>query len=232
MSQTVYEHTFGGSKVVCLVTGDKWQQNTYLVINSGASAVVVVDPGGEADCLIRRIEESGFSLRRILLTHPHHDHVGAASQLAGHFNVECELHKLDFRLLMHAPMYATRFAGKTLAPVSRHQVFEEVQPDDRIELLKSIHTPGHTVGSTCYLFNGFIFTGDTLLHECVGRTDLPGGNKDALRASIETLLNGVDGDTVVLPGHGKPWTIREARAWWSTVQALPPEHRTFRNNSE
>ncbi len=221
------EYDYGGCRIIRYVTGEKWKQNTYIVTHKSSSHTIVIDPGDNAERIIRQIETGGGKLTRILLTHPHHDHVGAVTPVSEYFNVTCELHKRDIRLLMHAPMYALSFSHKKIPAVSRFQPFEELCVTDEEPFLRSLHTPGHTKGSVCYLFDGFLFTGDTLLYKNVGRTDLPGSSSGDLTESVEKILNSAADDVVIFSGHGKPWTIREARQWWREQCGTPPVHTSF-----
>ena len=80
--------------------------------------------------------------------------------------------------------------------------------------VKVLFTPGHTPGGVCLVFDGFIFTGDTLFNQGVGRTDLPGGDGRTLSASIGRLLKEADPKARLYSGHGPSWTAAEARPWW------------------
>lgn len=220
-----YEH--GGCRIVCLVTGEKWKQNTYFVTDTASSSTIVIDPGSNAERIIQLIQDVGGKVSRILVTHPHHDHVGAASQVSGHFNIACELHKQDVRLLMHAPMYALRFANHTIPAVTCFEPFEELCIRTEKPEVRSLHTPGHTKGSVCYIFDGFVFTGDTLLYKHVGRTDLPGSNAEEIVGSVERVLNELTDETILFSGHGKPWSVGEARVWWNGLRDKPPVHTSF-----
>jgi glyoxylase-like metal-dependent hydrolase (beta-lactamase superfamily II) len=220
-----YEH--GGCLIACLVTGEEWKQNTYIVTHKSSSNTIVIDPGGEAELIIRQIVDARGKLAHILLTHAHHDHVGAASKLCEHYNMACRLHKQDVRLLVHAPMYAWSFASKKIPAVSRFQTFEELCLVDEEPSIRALHTPGHTKGSVCYISGGFAFTGDTLLYKRIGRTDLPGSSSDDLSGSVEKLLSALTDETIMFPGHGKPWTIGEAKQWWLELRGKPPVHTSF-----
>ena len=220
-------YDYNDCRITCIVTGDKWKQNAYIITHKSSLNTIVIDPGDGAEFIINQIADAGGKLTHILLTHPHHDHVGAVSQLSDHFNVACELHKKDVRLLMHAPMYALTFANKSIPAISRFQAFEELYLKDEVPIVSSLHTPGHTKGSSCYIFDGFVFTGDTLLHKYIGRTDLPGGSLQALNTSISVLLDKLPDDTVIFPGHGKPWVVRDAKKWWNTLINTPPQHDQF-----
>ncbi len=226
---TLLEYVHGDCRISCLVTGEEWKQNTYIVTHITSSNTIVIDPGNNPERIIQLIQDNGGKIVRILLTHPHHDHVGAAFQISEYYSVACELHKQDIRLLMHAPMYALRFANHTIPAVTRFEPFENLCIHAEEPEVKSIHTPGHTKGSVCYVFNGFVFTGDTLLCKHVGRTDLPGSNAEDIARSIELMLNELTNETILFPGHGKPWLAGEAKLWWRELRGNPPVHKTFKD---
>jgi hydroxyacylglutathione hydrolase len=220
-----YEHR--GCRIACLVTGEKWKQNTYIVTHKSSSNTIVIDPGDNAELIIQQIKDIRGKLTHILLTHAHHDHVGAASKLSEHYNMPCKLHKQDVRLLVHAPMYALSFANKLISAVSRFQTFEELFLADEKPAVQAIHTPGHTRGSVCYIFDGFVFTGDTLLYKRVGRTDLPGSSSGDLSESVEKIVHAFTDETMLYSGHGKPWAVGEAKQWWQELRGNPPVHTSF-----
>ena len=222
---TLFKYEIGTFNITCIVTAEQWNQNTYIIKNRRSSSTVIVDPGGDADLIAKHIRDIDAKVARVLLTHPHHDHVGAAAQVSEFFNVPCELHRKDARLLHHAPMYALIFANKQIPPVARFELFEELHNPTEEPALRSIHTPGHTKGSTCYLFDGFVMTGDTLLRRRVGRTDFPGGSAVVIAESVSRLLTQLKDKIFIFPGHGKPWTIGEARGWWRDENTSPPEYR-------
>ena len=189
---------FGEWSVEAVVPNPRWKENCYLVRRAGE--ITVIDPGGE-------VELGEGTLRRILLTHAHFDHVAGVAALRRRCDVPVYLHEDDARLLLQAPTYALRFGGERMEPAGA------VTPEapDGVEVL---HTPGHTDGSVCYCFPGFVFCGDLLFREGTGRTDLPGGNAAKLAASISRVLEGQTEEMVLFPGHGRPWTVGEARRWW------------------
>jgi len=220
-------HNLNGYRITCVVTGEKWKQNSYIIKCISSSKIIVIDPGSNAEDIIQLIQTDGGKLIRILLTHAHHDHVGAAAQVSDHFNVVCELHKLDVRLLMHAPMYALSFANKSIPAIKKFQPFADQFVTTAEPYVGLLHTPGHTKGSSCFLFDGFVFTGDTLLYRYIGRTDLPGSNLQDLNTSVTALLAELPDDTIIFPGHGRPWIVKEAIEWWNTVAHTPPQHDQF-----
>ncbi len=222
-----FKYEYGMCRITCLVTGGQWKQNTYIVVHKSSFNSIVIDPGDNAAFIIRQIEDAGGRLAHILLTHPHHDHVGAVSELSEYYGIDCELHKLDVRLLMQVSTYALTFANKIIAPITRFQSFETFSFIEEEPVVRALHTPGHTKGGVCYLFDGFVFTGDTLLNRYIGRTDLPGGSLTDLHRSVTALLAELTDDAVIFPGHGKPWSAGEAKKWWNEHQGNPSAHTSF-----
>ncbi len=223
-----YDYIFGAFKVTCVVTDARWQQNTYVVTHAASGKTLLIDPGGGADFIIQYLENSGARLVHILLTHPHHDHIGAVAQLSEHFGVSCNFHKDDARLIRQAPMYALTLAKRSIAAVTRYETFEELVLEDEEFPLRALHTPGHTKGSVCYHLDGFVFSGDTLLYQSIGRTDLPGSSLPSLKSSVTALLVKLSDNTVIFPGHGKPWVVKDALRWWSGLfNASPPQYDQF-----
>jgi hydroxyacylglutathione hydrolase len=206
--------TVGDYNVVNIPTG-RWRENCYLVRHTPSGDLLLIDPGDDADLILEAIESAGSKLRLILLTHAHHDHVGAVKTISEKFGVPFFLHKDDLKLLKRAPTYALAFEKKNIE-ISRNYRFlgteELVWAGATIEIL---HLPGHTPGGVCFHFAGLAFTGDTLLHEFIGRTDLPGADATALGQSVTSMLNFFSEDTILFPGHGKPWTVATATRWWS-----------------
>jgi hydroxyacylglutathione hydrolase len=215
---------FGRFLVVTIPSGEPWKENCYLVRHEDSREQVVIDPGGPAETIAEAVEQHGGRLQRILLTHAHHDHVAAVTELRRRHQIPCYLHAHDARLLRHAPIYSVRFGGERMEPVRDVSTFEG-EPDFPFGdgQISTIHTPGHTAGGVVYCLPAFTFTGDTLFNQRVGRTDLPGGDAAALSSSISRLLDRLPGDAVLFPGHGRPWVAAEARAWWQGLSDIPPE---------
>ncbi|ACP38968.1 MBL fold metallo-hydrolase [Saccharolobus islandicus] len=179
--------------------------NSYLIIAEKEG--VVIDAGGDMSELIQAVRKEKITIRYIIATHGHFDHIMGVNQLKREFPSSLFLvNEKDLGLLKRASGMAQSFLNLSISDVVKPDGF--VKESDEIELgrekLKIIETPGHTMGSICVLANGYIFTGDTLFYGTVGRTDL-GGSEKLLRESLEKLKKLPD-EIIVYPGHG-PFTV-------------------------
>lgn len=223
------ELVHGGYRVIRLVGGGRWEENCYIVKHLVSMEQVIIDPGYDPATILKYLKAEQGPAVRILLTHPHHDHIGAAAELSTSLAVPCELHAADFRLLKHSPMYALQFAGETIfAPDNVERFDEESFRRQGLMEIDVLHTPGHTKGGVCYLFPGFVFTGDTLLHGYVGRTDLPGGDSFELSRSVTRLLTMLPEKTIIFPGHMDQWDVSAARHWWHSQANQPPQYGSMK----
>lgn len=191
-------------------------ENPYLLACADTGQAVFIDPGDAPARLIRAVEDAGVTISAILLTHAHLDHVGALTEMRQATGAPVYLHSADDELLLDAPRQWLTF-GKTIGPVApaEHPLNEgDVITFGNCEL-HVIHTPGHTPGGVCFYApaDGLLIAGDTLFHESVGRTDLPGGSSEILDRSIRTGLWGLPDVTQVLPGHGPPTSIGHERLY-------------------
>lgn len=173
------------------------------------STGVVVDPGDEADRIRKRVEVLGFKVTALLQTHAHFDHLGAAKNLQDLWQCPVFLHPADAYLVETLDMQTGLFGMKSVpAPAT-----SELRPGDTHHGLRTLHTPGHTPGSCCFLGEfdqgPVVLSGDTLFQGGVGRTDLLGGQWDQLEASIQRELYTLEERTLVIPGHGPMTTIGE-----------------------
>jgi hydroxyacylglutathione hydrolase len=213
---------FGDVRVELFVTGT-WQENCYVVTDHTAAESAVIDPGDEHERLIAHIEGRGHPVRLILCTHAHYDHVGAVAALSRHTDLPCHVHRGDLKLLRRAPLYSLGVEQKSIPLPKAVEAFDD---GAKFELgarsFECVPCPGHTPGSVCLRYGDLLFVGDTLLRGQRGRTDLPGGDADLLERSIAALLERFEGDLVLFPGHGEPWTLDEARRWWAEQRAGEP----------
>lgn len=207
------DHDFGPITVETLVTG-KWKENCYLVMDKQSGELAIIDPGDDAEAISKKITDMKGHPSHILITHGHFDHIGAVSQMCELTGLPCSVDQRDLALLRRAPLYAMVFEKKGIIIPGDFFLFEGAK---RFHLgssqIDAWPSPGHTPGSVCYHFGAGVFTGDTLLNGQLGRTDLPGGDTEQLVRSVEELTSRYAGETVLLPGHGPCWTLKEAREW-------------------
>lgn len=189
--------------------------NVYLVFYEGNC--LIIDPSDEAERIIACIEERGAKPLAILLTHGHFDHIMAAPALAKKYGIKIYAGEAERQLLSDTGLnLATRFLGENFTL----EADEYVKGGDELELgglkLEVLYTPGHTVGSISFYsedlsdneaFKKVAFTGDTLFAGSVGRVDLPTGNEETMRRTINEVIKKLPSDTVVFPGHGAATTI-------------------------
>ncbi len=188
------------------------QENCWLV--GVAPRCVVVDPGAESDRILAAIDRLGLEPEKILLTHGHVDHIAHCAQVAGRYGIGVWAHEADLPLLEGPqwPELETFLAARPCPRPERFVADGETLAVAGLELTV-VHTPGHTPGGVCYLDSASrtILVGDTLFAGSVGRTDLPGGDWEALVKSIHERLFVLDGDWELLPGHGPETTLEAER---------------------
>ncbi len=177
--------------------------NCYIVYSEEDKAAIVVDPGGDADDLINKIIDNNLDLKYIVLTHGHGDHIGGVMSIKDRFNVPILIHEEDAELLESGELnLSSKMAMKEVELKSD----KTLKDGDSISFgnleAKVIHTPGHTKGGICLLISNALFTGDTLFKGSIGRSDLYGGDFDALISSIKGKLLQLSDETIVYPGHG------------------------------
>lgn len=197
------------------VTG-VFTENCYFYIDDATKSGFLIDPGAQAGLIYDVIRQNCWTIEKILLTHGHFDHMGAAEVLREKLLSPIYIYPADARYLTE-PML--NLSGNSGAPiVVRH--YEELYDGEIIRLkanssfrLKVIHTPGHTPGSVTYYSEDehAAFVGDTLYEHGPGLTNFPGGNVRELEHSIVNKILTLPDDTVLLSGHSSPITVREER---------------------
>lgn len=187
-------------KIIKLVVGEL-QENCFVLFDENKDAFVV-DPGASSDIIIEAIEKNNLNIKYILLTHGHFDHVGAVAGLKKKFNAPVYLHKNDKNFLEN-PKEVRESAFGIQIESANVDVF--VKEGDEIPFsdayIKVIETPGHTIGSVCYLFKNYLFAGDTLFNGSIGRTDFPESDHSLMIESLKVLKE-LDDEIYVLSGHG------------------------------
>lgn len=187
----------------------KWKQNCYIVSDNLTGQALLIDPGSEAQQIQQLIANQALEPIAILNTHAHYDHIGAVAPLMAHYAIPFYLHRGDDKLLKQANLYKILFESKApvIIPQATHDLSQQGEPLKISGFEVSVHfTPGHTQGSTCLQIGSDLFSGDTLLPGSLGRTDLPGGDKRLLAASVESLRT-LPLTTKVWPGHGRPFAL-------------------------
>lgn len=188
----------------------RWKQNCYVIENDFDEALVI-DPGGAVPEIEEYLSKKNLTPLAILNTHAHYDHLGGVAPLMAKYSIPFYLHPQDKSLMRQANLYRMLFD-------SRESI---CLPESSIDLdcglnalhighfeITFLHTPGHTPGGTCISLGDNLFTGDTLLSSGPGRTDLPGGNKGDIEASIR-LISKLSPSTQIWPGHGRPFFLNK-----------------------
>lgn len=177
--------------------------NCYIVAPKENCQAIVVDPGGDALEIVNKLEELNLTLKYIVLTHGHGDHIGGLKVLKEKTNAKVLIHKNDEVMLLDADINLSSKMSMENVEVSPDELLKDgdkLNIDDLI--IEIIHTPGHTQGSICLKFENHIITGDTLFAGSIGRTDLYGGSFEDILESIKNKLMIYDDEILVLPGHG------------------------------
>lgn len=182
--------------------------NCYILGDENTKQALIIDAPDEAGTILDVIEEWGFDLKYVLLTHSHYDHIRALDDICTATGAKVMLHTFEFDALNDPTVNLALYSGVASPETTPDKkLFDK----DIITLgdieLKVLYTPGHTVGSVCYYTDGFLFSGDTLFLKDVGRCDLPGGDFKIIKESIKKQLYTLPEDTDVYPGHGRTTTI-------------------------
>lgn len=190
------------------ITVGAFAMNSYLLYDDDSKSAVYIDPGMEAKRLINRIEELNLSLKYIVNTHAHIDHIAEAGVVQEHFGVDFYLHREEQPLVDAIPEQANMF-GIPVGPIPK--VTKYLDDGDEIQLGEFrgaiLHTPGHSPGSISIHWREDLFVGDCLFMDSIGRTDLYKGNYEQLLHSIRSKLLVLPESTKVYSGHGPTTTI-------------------------
>ncbi len=188
------------------------QVNCYILADEKTKEAVVIDPGDDADDILKIIRERNFKVKYIINTHAHFDHVGANKTLKEATGAELVLHEADAPVLATASNQSRSFGMSPVVspPADRYVKHGDIVKAGEVSL-KVLHTPGHTPGGISLLEEGIVFTGDSLFAGSIGRTDFPGGDLLTLLRSIKTNLMVLPDETKVFSGHGPASTIGDER---------------------
>jgi hydroxyacylglutathione hydrolase len=187
----------------CLIFGDE-----------ATREAMVVDPGDGADEILRVVKDHGLSVKAIVFTHAHVDHVGAAAEVKAATGAPVYLHENGLAGYAQIEMQATWLG---LSVPARVEIDVPLRDGDVLRIgsieFNVLYTPGHSPGGISLWIPAEkkLIVGDTLFRDSIGRTDLPGGDSSLILASIREKLLTLPDDTMVLPGHGPATTIGHER---------------------
>jgi hydroxyacylglutathione hydrolase len=190
----------------------KLQTNCYVVRDENTHDAIIIDPSDEAPRILAAVE--GYTVREILLTHAHFDHVLASGPVKAATNAPLRIHAADVPQLEHAQQIAMVYGISAPEPATHDHTLNE---GDIIEVgnitLETIYTPGHSPGHVCFILRSekAVFCGDCVFQGSIGRTDLPGANGSELMQSIFDKILPIGDDFRLYPGHGPATTIDTER---------------------
>ena len=180
------------------------QENCFVFRREDADRALIVDPGDDAETILRPIEELGLTVEAILVTHCHFDHIGAVAPVAAATGAPVYCPEIEVPVLADIMTFVP-WPG--IGPYESYDADEIVSGGETLELagfeIDVIFTPGHSPGHVTYSIRGedTIFSGDVLFQGSVGRVDLPGGDWPTLLESIRSLVDSHSPETTVYPGH-------------------------------
>ncbi|MCF7926069.1 MAG: MBL fold metallo-hydrolase [Candidatus Izimaplasma sp.] len=187
---------------------NNYTENTYIVAEG--KHCYIIDPGAELEEITSILETKELTLKAVLLTHGHFDHILTLNDVLEVYDVPVYLHEdeRDFLFDPNLNLSSTIYNKITVQKKNRIKTFKEGDTFNlKRNTLKVLHTPGHTRGSVGFRFNRYYFSGDTLFKNTVGRTDLPTSNKGDLEKSLKKITSKLSNNTLVYPGHGTHTTV-------------------------
>lgn len=186
------------------------QANNYLVVDEVSKEAILIDCSDYVTEIIDYVKENNLTVKYILLTHGHFDHVLGINRMNEVLGAKVYVHKGDKEQVVNTRAVMTMF-GLPTEGVENPKITATLSDAGELTLgnqvIKVIETPGHTPGGVCYLIGDCLFSGDTLFHGTIGRIDLPGGSFQQIKHSVKDVLFALDENIKVYPGHGEPTSI-------------------------
>ncbi len=196
-----------------LVVG-QLQTNCYIAACEDTKEGVVIDPGDDSTRILGEIEDHGITVKYILITHAHFDHIGATEVLKRLLKAPIALHPLDLPLLQEKGGAAVFGLDAPQCPDPDLDLKEGMNITFGGCSLEVLLTPGHTPGHVSFYEKkkNILFDGDVLFDGGIGRTDIPGGDSAAIMHSIREVLFALPDETIVYSGHGNPTSIGQEKS--------------------
>jgi hydroxyacylglutathione hydrolase len=190
------------------------QCNCSIIGDETSREAMVIDPGDDIADVLALIQKNNLTVKQIVITHAHIDHVGGAMKLRAATGAPILLNQSDYALLKMLDVQAAWLGMRSPGAVEIDRSIGDLDKLQAGSLIADVmHTPGHTEGSVCLYFpdEQKLIAGDTLFAGSIGRTDLPGGSFEKIISSLHDKLLALPDETVVVPGHGPLTTIGEER---------------------
>jgi hydroxyacylglutathione hydrolase len=188
-----------------------YMSNCYIVGCEKTKDGMIVDPGAEADRILGEVQDSGLSIKIIVVTHMHADHIGALARVKEATKAPFAVHQAEASKNYIDGASAMLNAMMDRPASGLPAVDRKLKDGDKLDIgdlhFTVLHTPGHSPGGICLSGPGVVFCGDTLFQFSIGRTDFPGGDYDQLIDSIQKKIMVLPNETKVYCGHGPATTV-------------------------
>jgi len=189
-----------------------FETNTYLIWDEVSHSAIIIDPAAPNEKLKLEVCHLNLNVKCIINTHGHGDHIGGNDFFQKAFHCPIAIHNLDAKMLVNSDLNLSSFMEQHfVSPPATISLNEESEIILGEHIVQIIHTPGHTQGGVAIYLEPYLFSGDTLFHLDIGRTDLPGGNYEQLIDSIKHKIFVLPNETTVFPGHGTSSTIENEK---------------------
>lgn len=201
------EQLFNMKKKLYITASGRVNTNCYIMVDEVNNNCIIVDlPDETGEQLAEFCQQNGITPLAILLTHGHFDHCGGVAEFLREFNVPVYGHANDIELAKNASKNKWRVRAEDCDITNFVNDGETITIGDFI--IEVMHTPGHTMGSVCYFIEDLMFSGDTLFHTDIGRTDFAESNPAEMYKSLKKIAK-IEKDYKVLPGHEEYTTLKE-----------------------